>query len=79
MRLLAALLIVPVIGLTLPIGRLVRETPGVRAVRLDLRIREGARPSRPQPAPDDDRIDKSALSAPLVPGRAPPPDPAGAP
>jgi osmotically-inducible protein OsmY len=59
------------------IERLVRETPGVRGVRLDLRVRQGAR--RPEPQPDDDHVDKSALSAPLVPGRAPPPGSAGAP
>jgi osmotically-inducible protein OsmY len=53
------------------IERLVRETPGVKAIGLDLRIRHGARPVEPPPDPDDDWVDKSALSAPLVPGRAP--------
>ena len=61
------------------VERLVRETPGVKGLRLDLRIRQGARRPEPQAAPEDDRVDKSALSAPLVPGRAPPPDIAGAP
>jgi len=61
------------------VERLVRETPGVKGVRLDLHVREGARPSQPPPADEDDRVDKSALSAPLVPRRAPPPDIAGAP
>lgn len=59
--------------------RLVRETPGVREVRLELVV--AARPG-PQPAeepPSDDRVDKSSFTSPIIPGRAPPPDAAGAP
>ena len=52
------------------IERLVRETPGVKGVRLDLRIGQGARRAEP-PETYDDAVDKSALFAPLAPGRAP--------
>lgn len=46
--------------------RLVRETPGVKDVRLDLQLRP--RPPEPQPQPsEDERIDKSPMGYPILP------------
>jgi hypothetical protein len=61
------------------IRRLVSETPGVKGLEMSLTL--GApRPGRPEPAPaEDDGVDKSSLAPPILPGRAPPPDIAGAP
>jgi hypothetical protein len=61
------------------IRRLVSETPGVKGLEMSLTIgapRLGA--AKPAPA-EDDGVDKSSLSPPILPGRAPPPDAAGAP
>ena len=60
------------------IERLVRETPGVKG--LDMNLAVGGDRSAPRlPEPEDDAVDHSSLAAPILARRAPPPDPAGAP
>jgi hypothetical protein len=65
------------------VQRLVLDTAGVKGLEIDLRVRprpQGVAPAAPRIEDQgDDRVDKSSLAAPLVPGRAPPPDSAGAP
>ncbi|HEX3699676.1 MAG TPA: BON domain-containing protein [Phenylobacterium sp.] len=62
------------------IERLVRETAGVKGLELHLAMRPRGEAAARALAPDeDDRVDKSSLSAPILARRAPPPDPAGAP
>jgi hypothetical protein len=60
--------------------RLARATPGVREVRLELTFSPGLTEVQRQVLVfDDDHVDKSSLSPPIIAGRAPPPDGAGAP
>lgn len=60
--------------------RLVKETPGVKGLRLELSVGgEAGAMRRPLPEGTDDGVDKSSLTSPIIPGWAPPPDPAGAP
>jgi len=60
--------------------RLARATPGVRDVRLELRFIPGLSDVQRQAQPfDDPHVDKSSLSPPIIAGRAPAPDSAGAP
>ena len=63
--------------------RLVREVPGVKEVRLELSVTAAGDEKQAEPgkAPwdDDDHVDKSSLTAPMLARRAPPPDSAGAP
>lgn len=62
------------------IRRLVRETPGVKALDMNLTLGDRQVTERtPEPPAEDDSVDKSSLSPPILPGRAPPPDIAGAP
>jgi hypothetical protein len=63
--------------------RLVRQVPGVKDVRLELSVTAPGDEQRPEapkaPWDQDDRVDKSSLTAPMLARRAPPPDSAGAP
>lgn len=59
---------------------LVRRTPGVKGLEIDLRVGpETLAARRALVEGDDDRVDRSSMTSPIIPGRAPPPDPAGAP
>lgn len=61
------------------ISRLVRETPGVKGLDMNLTVGQRHVTERSAPPAEDDGVDKSSLSPPILPGRAPPPDSAGAP
>jgi hypothetical protein len=62
------------------ISRLVRETPGVKGLDMNVTVGQRQVTERTAPPPEeDDGVDKSSLSPPILAARAPPPDKAGAP